>query len=259
MTANENGDTTEEAEKRSRVRLKPKLPLPDSKTPFEKHFEILRGYVVGSKEGKVAVSYRDFKGLVTVSPERVSGNNKFFAHVGLIQEAGKTRRKYCPTQKTVELCNALKWNEQEAKKILAEIMSSSWFWNSANVLLQVRERATKEELVSKLGYDSGADPRKHLSSLNVLLDYLTYAGLIREQNGSFTLGTQPTVVESKEMEIKEASQEVASKTAMEPRLDVLRPHLLLGVLITPRMSEEDIRRAIRIILDELKKYSQEGE
>ena len=174
--------------RRKRSVTKLKHPLPYYDVPFEKHFEIIKAYVVISKEGKEALSCRDLRGSTSVSPNRVSANNKFFEDLGLIEKTEKGQGKYRPTEKAVEFSKAKDWDEEEAKRILRDIILESWFWQSTNELLSVKGgRVPKEKLINRLGLDSGAD-RKHTPALKVLLEYLKYVGLIDEEDGIITYG-----------------------------------------------------------------------
>lgn len=235
----------EEKGKKARIRTKLQYPLPDSQTSFEKHLDIIKAYVVASKEGKEPVSYRDFKTLVDLQPTRVSGNNKFLENIGLIRKVEGERGKYLPEDVTIRLYNALKWNkEEEIRSILRELLLSLWFWDFTKQLLDHKGTRTRTELRDKLGYESGADPKKHNSALNVLIDYLIYAGLIKEEDGNLA-HSEPEATPPKEKKVKEKEEKLVVTSA--------QPLLVLGVLISPEMSEEQIRKAVRIIMDEWKK------
>jgi hypothetical protein len=163
-------------------------PLPSYQLNFEKHFEIIKAFVELSKDGKKPVSWRDFKGLVSVDPHRVSENIKFFESIGLIRVAEKERGKYYPTEETIRFLKAKVWKEEEAKNILRQLVVNSWFWQNTKQLLNVRNgKCSKDELIRKLGIDSGAS-EKHLSSLNILIEYLKYVELIKEENGTILYG-----------------------------------------------------------------------
>src|SRR6266566_4252163 len=71
----------------------PRYSLPNPALSFERHWEILKAYVLASKEGTIPVSYKDF-GKLTVSANNISANNKFFEGVGLISKVEGTLGKY---------------------------------------------------------------------------------------------------------------------------------------------------------------------
>jgi len=259
MNLSDTKRAPEDAEGKARHGTRPRYPLPDGQTPFDKHFEILKAYVEASENGEQPVSYVQLKGLVTVPPERVSGNNKFLESIGLIAEAKDSRGKYLPTQRTVNLVNALKWDEQRAKGILTDVLSDSWFSRSARQLLAVRQKVTRSELTAKLGFDAGADPRRHVSSLDVLVSYLVRAGLIDEVDGSLTSGTE-SGQEGEPVTVTGASStEDTSRPASDLAFHAFGVPVLFGILITPETSEEAIRRAVKTVADELMKAAREQE
>ena len=117
-------------------------------------------------------------------PTIISSNNEFFDNIGLIKKAEGKRGNYLPNEEAIKLSNALKWNKQdEVKSILQELLSTTWFWNVTKQLLDYKGSASRDELLSKLGHESEADPERHTGSLSILIDYMIYCGLIKEQDG----------------------------------------------------------------------------
>jgi hypothetical protein len=113
---------------------------------------------------------------------------KFFESMGLIRAAEKERGKYYPTEEAVNFSKAKVWNEEEAKHILRELVVNSWFWQSAKQLLNVRNgKCSKDDLIRKLGVDSEAS-ENYLPSLNILIEYLKYVELVKEENGTILYG-----------------------------------------------------------------------
>lgn len=241
----------ENRSKKRRIRTLLKHPLPDNRASFENHLNIIKTYVIVSKEGKEPVNYNSFKTLIDISPQIISGNNKFFVDVGIIKKAEEgARGKYVPTEATINLYNALKWNkEEEIKSLLADILSKSWFWDLTKQLLDVQGTVIKEKLREKLGYASGADPKKHNSSLNVIIEYLLCAGLIKEEEGNITYNEPANDVPKKK----------PSKKDVKIVMPSVKAPLVLGVLINPEMSEDQIRKAVTIIYDEWKKLSERSD
>ena len=125
----------------------PKYPLPDSRITFDKHLDLIKAYVVVSKNGQEGVMYKNFNTVVDMHPTIISGNNEFFENIGLIIEVKGQRGKYLPTEKTIKLYNALKWEkEDEVKSLLKEILSPSWFWSLTKQVLDVKKSTTRNEL-----------------------------------------------------------------------------------------------------------------
>jgi len=138
----------DDRKKRSIAKLK--HPLPSYQISFEKHFEIIKAYIVASKEGEKPVSWKDFQNLVSFSSEYVSANNKFFEDLGLIKESEKQRGKYNPTPEAIEFSKMRDWDQEQAKNILRKLILKTWFWESTKQLLIIRQKITKDDLVKNL-------------------------------------------------------------------------------------------------------------
>jgi hypothetical protein len=236
---------------KARVLSHLKYPLPDPDLSFQRHWEILKAYVLTSKEGKEPVSYKDF-GNLTVSPNHISANNKFFESIGFISRAEGTHGKYVPTPAGIAIDRDLAWKkEANAKARLSELLAKSWFWQSAKNLLHMREKVLASDLVDQLGYDSGADPIKHKPALGVLIEYLQFSELIIDQDGSSILG--PASSREKITQVESASRQ-GSNSGTEKQLRsslTANTSIILGVLITPETAEDKIRKTIQIILEEI--------
>jgi hypothetical protein len=249
---------TTDKSKKTVTRAKPKFVLPDPSASFEKHLELLKAYVVLSKSGKESVTYRSFKGYIDLSPFVISSNNAFLKQIGIIEEVEKQRGAYLPTESAIRLYNALKWEKNiEIQSILGDLLKTSWFWSFAKHLLELKGKVSRTELKEKLGFEANADPKKHIVSLNVLVDYLLKAGLIVEQDGNLTLKPnqeQGAVSESSHIEVLSAIQSIpGEKSEVLSRDSIKQPTtILIGIFLTPEMSEEQIRKTIRIVLSELK-------
>ena len=249
----ESQEKNEQPQSKERNLTQLKYPIPSAYMSFERHIEVLKAYVIRSKEGKEPVSYRDFGGL-TVSATTVSSNNKFFENLGLIRKAENTIGKYIPSETAISICNYLKWKQEEAKKELLQLVANSWFGNATKNLLEVKEKASRLELIKLLGYESGADPEKHAPALAVMIDYLTYTGFVRPEGDVFVLGTTGTEQKPVREETKLPHNELEPALPKQRTTSVGgKPTLQIAILVTPEMSEERIRQVIRICLDEVSK------
>ncbi len=253
-----NGDYSKASEKK-RVVTSLKFSLPNVNLGFDSHFEIIKAYVIGSNNGKKPLGYNDLKSLLDFNPDSVSGCNKFFEHLGLIQAAEEQKGKYLPTQKALELFPSLKWkNDTESKSLMKTIVLDSWFWEPTHQLLEMKESVIEQELLEKLGMHSGADPEKHVRALHVLIEYLKYADLVKEHDGKLVLGNvNVSQTMTKKDETIKKDQGVEEK--IEPSLAIKLDGINIGLLISPEMTEEQIRKTIRIIVDELSKIGEKCE
>ena len=244
--------TATQEEHRVRGITQLKYPLPNPDISFERHWEILKAYVVTSKEGTVPVGYKDF-GKLTVSATTISANNKFFESIGFISKVDGSQGKYIPTPKALAIQKELTWKrEANAKERLAELLLGSWFWESAKKILSMKGQVSESELIDQFGYDSGADPTKHRSSLGVLVEYLRYADLIIAQNGLIALGhSQDLRSEPLGDKGREGSQAESLKGDTTRSTSAIPNSVLFGILISAEASEDQIRKTVRIVLEEI--------
>ncbi|MFB0543286.1 MAG: hypothetical protein ACETVR_00745, partial [Candidatus Bathyarchaeia archaeon] len=91
-----------ETSTKTRIRTKLKHPIPNPKLSFDKHWEILKAYIVISKSGSNPVHYKDF-GKMTVHPDHISKNIKFFEHIGFISKVEGAKGKYLPTTEAISI------------------------------------------------------------------------------------------------------------------------------------------------------------
>ncbi|WP_456330531.1 hypothetical protein [Archaeoglobus sp.] len=202
-----------EPTKRKRTVTKTKYPLPDSRSKFEQHLQIIQAYASISNDGKKAVHWKDFENIVDFNPQYVSGNNNFMMSLGLLEKAKEKGKHgyYIPTKVCLDLSNAIKWNEEdEAKSILRDILIDSWFYNSVKKVLEVQKLADEETLTKRIGKDAHADPEKHYNSLKILIEYLKFAELIKEENGKYFLAETKDVIE------KSSEENLERETAVQP-------------------------------------------
>lgn len=258
---------SEEKESKKRIITELKHPLPDKRISFDSQLDIVSAYVVASNKGKNEVGYKELAPYIKIDPVLVSGCNKFFQHLGLI-EPGQKFSKYNSTPLAEELHNAKQWDNEELKKsVLSKILQNAWFWNQTRQYLEVNKTATKDQLTQKLGIGCGADPQKHTPSLNKLIEYLQIADLIKENNGKFELNTK--LSSDKEYQVIEQEQKENLPQKIKVDSNVSKTNITnsnnnsisisLGLMINPETTEEQIRKAVRTVVDELDKIQKEKE
>lgn len=235
-----------------RVRTSFKQPIISTEVSFEKQLDIIKAYVVASKEGREPTDYNQVAGFANVAPATVSACNRFFVHVGVIRQAEESN-KYLATEQAIEFHRAINWNkEEEAKGILRGLISKTWSWNSAKGYLEVHGSASRKDLIEKLGYDAGADPKKHGVGVGYLIDYMTYCGLLKESDGTFEVSAGIELESSNKLVTRgEQLQEARSGTKDSAILSLPSVPIILSIMISPDTNEEKIRSTIRVVLDEI--------
>lgn len=248
----------ESKEQKKRIVTELKFPLPDVRISFDSHFDIISAYVVASSNGKDPVGYKELEPYVKMDSTMISGCNKFFQHLGIITPSEKNG-KYLPTNLAIELHNGHKWkNDEQTKSTLRNILDKSWFWNQTRQFLEVNDTTTRSELIQKLGLTCGADPEKHTRALDKLIEYMQFAELIKDTDGKISLNaslsSQSNAPPKLLVPAKDDLSDSIQNTADERIIPISSlPNVTLGITVTPDMSEEQIRKTIRIVIDEINK------
>lgn len=256
---------SEGKESKKRIVTELKFPLPDKNVSFKHHFDMISAYVVASEKGKKEVGYKELIPYIKFHQNWVSGCNKFFLHLKLIEQNEKNN-KYKSTSLAEELHNAHQWNDEELKKsTLAKILKDAWFWNQTKQYLEVNKTITRVQLIQKLGLGCNADPDKHKKALERLVDYMQTAELIREKEGKFELSTQTShpknkIIEKNQEKSTQDNSFNTNNTESKNHIATLPVgsfNLSFGVMINPETTEEQIRKSIRVVVDELEKIQKE--
>lgn len=228
-----------------------KYPLPHPGLSFERHLELVKAYSVLSKEGKDAVNYKDVG--KTISPFKVSGNSKFFENIGILSRA-EGQGRYKPTEDALDIYRDLVWKKETgAKSKIRTLVLRSWFWETTKNLLSIKSSISEDDLIQQLGREAGADPRIHTPSLRVLISYIRFADLLVEEDGMLTLSGVSGLVMPQEGEKPSGVDGIRSSAPIaEIDQNTIRSGqvpIVIGVLVQADTPEDQIRRAVRIILD----------
>ncbi len=235
---------------KSRIITQLKHPLPYPGLSFDKHLELVKAYSVISKEGKEPVTYKDVG--KTISPFKVSGNTKFFENFGILNKV-QGQGRYKPTEEAIDIYRDLIWKkEQDARSKIRALVERSWFWETTKNILTIRGKIAEDDLIQQLGREAGADPRIHTPSLRVLVSYIKFADLLVEQDGVLALSNGPALLTPQGSEKPKSvvgSFPVALNESSQDTILSGKIPIVLGVLIQADMPEDQIRRAVRIVLE----------
>lgn len=188
-------NASQEDASKGRQRMDLKHVLPDSRLKnFDQHLRAIAAYANASPGGKKPLKYTDFQGVVDYNVQLISGLNKFFEDIGLVESVKGLPGSYRPTTALLDFQNNRAWkHDDEAKRILRELVVKAWFWEPIRAILSTRGSVPEDELTQRLGVDSNANPQIHRNALKTLLEYLTYVDLITKgTDGGYQLGTTVT-------------------------------------------------------------------
>ena len=243
------------------IKIELKHPLPHVGVSLNSQFDIISAYVIATNNGEKNVNWKELGPYLKIDPHVVSGCNKFFQHLGLIKSSEKSR-KYISTKLAHDLHNAHKSKNNELmKSTLRKILESSWFWIQTKQYLDVNDSTSKDELVQKLCIGCGANSKKHMPALKKLIEYMQSADLIKENNNRFELNAKLTTnIENQGTEQMQSAELKPENNFNRSNKNITPIHsdsinVSFGLLIDPQITEEQIRKTIQIVWDELQKIS----
>jgi hypothetical protein len=165
-------------------RMAAEKSLPQSSA--ETLVKIIKGYAVASNGGQLQVNYKDVASVAGISPNIVSGNNRF-----LLESQILTSSKfglYVPTEGAIRFARESAWDEPGAKTHLRGIVLETWYGQVAVQNFALRSTLTKEELKRALAIKSGATEGDS-TALDFLTDFLIYTGIVvQREDGTLRKG-----------------------------------------------------------------------
>jgi len=165
-----------------------KKALPTDRAKFETQTAALRAFVGASKRGEEPVGTADVAARLRVSENTAGLVNNFFVEAGFLTKAGKG--KYLPTEPVNEYARIWAFTREKAAENLAVPLRTSWYFTEIAGELEMGP-ISEDVAISILSRASGADGDRK-AQLELVLQWLEYAKLIRRDNGSVVLAGAPT-------------------------------------------------------------------
>jgi len=207
------GEKVEEEIRRKNTKRKYSLPRADMS--LENEIAALKGLVQFSNKGEKPVKYNEIK-IPNIHPTRVSAELKFFTSIGLAER--KERGIYVPTKKAIEFVNTLNWKEEDAKQIIRDVFSESWFGDLVIKMLSIGKEVSLSDIVGELGKTVEGDPKRDEKAIKRLVEWLEYAGIIKvDENGIVHLIEAPILHEAEEGLLFTEKTESISETIMKEK------------------------------------------
>jgi len=163
-----------------------KIYIPEAVT-FDTLNRILMAYLKAGAYEK-PVNYKDAATKSGVHRTIVSLNNKFLISSGfLIEEARGSFRLSETATRYVQL---LDWGKtEEAKEPLRELLPKYDFIKNILDYVAINKKVTKDDLTTKMISILGIQKRaRYTTGINSLLEMLTFSGLVKEEDGTFSIG-----------------------------------------------------------------------
>lgn len=170
------------------ARLRPSRALPTDRAKFDTQTEALRAFPRASNRGDVPVGSADVAARLSIGEATAALVNGFFVEAGFLTKEGKGR--YKPVEAVNEYERLYDFDKDEARKQLAEPLRKSWYFTSVESELRTGKVA-EGILVNVLARAAGAAGDRK-PQLELILDWLEYAGLIVREGGDVTLADGAT-------------------------------------------------------------------
>ncbi|MFW6159912.1 MAG: hypothetical protein ACOC57_02070 [Acidobacteriota bacterium] len=225
-----------------------KLALPVDKLKTQAQLSVLRSLVDWYEKNKKPVTYKDIGG-VHASKENVSATLGYFSNVGWLRREG--RGKYVPSEELVQYFMGFD-KESGAQKLASKVLSSP-LGQRLHFFLEQRGKASEEDTISDIGSHFDLKQKDRLR-IQRIIDLLVEFGTLEktEEGISFKKGQKKPPVQPQ----NRGEQGMGERVTEE--IDILkrgksRTSLVLGILINADTPEEKIRRAVRIVMEEIEK------
>ena len=150
-------------------------PLPSDRFPLGVHFEVLRRFMSVSRNGAEPVAAVAVEGG-DIASGAAQLNVAFLADAGFLIEEAPGRFK--PTPVAMQLINTQAVDEERGRRLLRSLVAKLWFARAATALRRTNPSAGASEVRRRLIDEASARTAADRRSVGVLLQYLSYAGLV---------------------------------------------------------------------------------
>lgn len=171
-----------------RPRTYSKHVLPSNRHPFSVHFEVLKRFVTQTRNGAEGMPASKIEGN-GIQVQAASMNVRFMRSIGLLTVTD--RGLYIPTPEAIRFVRARSVGDDRARPVLASLLSTTWFADLAQRLLNTQPVMAEDRLLGELALAAETDKTKEEPALRVVLDYLIYAGIVNRDERGLTLGSGP--------------------------------------------------------------------
>lgn len=177
-------DASESGGSAPKMRVYSKHILPSERFPFQLHFDVLKQFVIRTRNGQDAITSDKAEGNgIPVQAAQI--NVRFWKDIGLLATADRGR--YLPTPETIKFVQARTVGEAHAKPLLRELLLKTWFGELAINQFRLEPLMAEDRFIGELALAAETDKSKKERALRVILDYLVYAGILNRDDRGLTL------------------------------------------------------------------------
>lgn len=225
-----------------------KLVLPFDKLKTKAQLSVLRSLVDWYEKNKKPVTYKDIGG-VHASKTNVSTTLSYFSSVGWLQK--EDRGNYVPSEELIQYFMGFD-NESGAQE-LANKLLSSLLGQRLHFFLEQRGKASEEDAISDLGSHFNLKQKDRIR-IQRIIELLVELGALKKTDEDISFNKyqkKPPIKSQNRMELEKVEKDTREIDTLKRKN--VHERLSLGILIDANASEEKIRRAVRIVMEEIKK------
>jgi len=222
--------------------------LPFAELQMSKQLDLLKVVVKKYTKENAPIYYRDVSDIHATKP-RVSGSLSFFAKIGWLEQHSKG--KYIPSSSLIQYFEGL--DKEKARQELAQILiTQSKVAEKIKFFVEQKGNVKKEEIIKYL-VSQFRFLERHKKSIERMIDLLLMLKILKtDEKGQYT---SEDVIQEIQEDQKHNSKERIKLVNAKEGLNIC--NICIGIMLTPEMPEEQMRRAIQIVLEEIRKMEKE--
>lgn len=225
-----------------------KLVLPFDKLKTKAQLSVMRSLVDWYEKNKIPVTYKDIGG-VHASKTNVSPTLSYFSSIGWLQREG--RGKYVPSEELIQYFMGFD-NESSAQKLANKLLSSP-LGQRLHFFLEQRGKASEEDAITDLGSHFNLKQKDRIR-IQRIIELLVELGALEKTDEGISFNEhqkKPPVRPKNRMELEMSENDTKEIDTL--KREKVQERFVLGILIDANAPEEKIRRAVRIVMEEINK------
>jgi len=228
-------------------KLKEGIYLPFNVLSINKQKDVLKSLVERYKKEHQAISYKDIGGI-HASMTNVSGSLSFYANIGWLI---KSENKYTPSENLIHYFKGLD-KERERNELSELLLQNCSVVKEIILFIKQKSKSDRESIIKYLGtkFDFLEKDKK---SLNRLLDLLTSLEILKVDDDGNLFQEEVEKDTALIATLQERQKEKVEFKTIPMLATQEKVNIWIGIMLTPEMSEDQMRKSIRIVLEEIRK------
>jgi hypothetical protein len=227
--------------------LKEVVYLPYNVLGINKQIDILRSLVDKYYKEHKAISYKDIGGI-HASKTNVSGSLSFYANIGWLI---KSENEYTPSENLIHYFKGLD-KEKSRNELSQSLLQNYSIAKEIIFFIKEKSKSDRESIIKYLGtkFEFFEKDRK---SINKLLDLLTAFDILKADDDGNLFQEEVEKDTTLISTLQEGQKEKVEFTILPTLVTQEKVNVWIGIMLTPEMSEDQMRKSIRMVLEEIGK------